>query len=85
VLLGDADVEDPVRVPLGQLMRMPVDSPMAAVMLTMSDRSSARATSSSAKTPVHFTDGDAMGRPVTGSNAPDGLCSRSMSSSSAGW
>ena len=58
---------------------------MAAVMPTMSDRSSASATSSSAKTPVHFTDGGAIGRPVTGSNAPDGLCSRSISSSSAGW
>ena len=45
---------------------MPVDSAIAAVMPTMSGRSSAIATSSSAKTLVHFTLGAASSLPVSG-------------------
>jgi hypothetical protein len=63
---------------------IPVGSAIAAVTPTMSARSSAIATSSSANTPVHFTDEGASGLPVSGSNGVDGLCRQSASSSSAG-
>ena len=62
---------------------MPVGSAIAAVMPTMSLRSSASATSSSAKTEVHLSDGGARSLPVSGSKLP-GPCRQSASSSSAG-
>ena len=48
---------------------MPVGSAIAAVMPTMSSRSSAIATSSSANTDVHFSVGAASSLPVSRSNA----------------
>jgi hypothetical protein len=63
---------------------MPVGSAIAAVTPTMSGRSSAIATSSSAKTLVHFTAGAASSLPVSMLNAPPGPCRQSASSSSAG-
>ena len=63
---------------------MPVESAIAAVMPTTSSRSSATVTSSSANTAVHLVDGVTVARPVSGSNADEGLCIRSTSSFSAG-
>ena len=63
---------------------MPVGSAMAAVMPTTSGRSSAIATSSSAKTWVHFTVGG--GEQLAGLDVERaaGPCRQSASSSSAG-
>jgi hypothetical protein len=61
----------------------PVGPSIAAVTATISGLRAPSATSSSAKTLVHPTDGGPVGSPVSGSNAA-GLCICSASSFSAG-